>query len=208
MFRWLLPKTTDFYNYFEKHAALILEAANEFTLLVSPDSDIVSHEVRIKVLEVEADNLNHQCIESLHKTFITPFDRYYIYQLMDRLDDIIDNINETAAIIVVYKLTVMTPEVVEFATILEKATEEVQQVIIGFRHNKNINQLRQRFTTIKEYEKDSDTLLRKAIGHLFESESDAKNIIKWKEIYQRLEQAINDCQHVSNIVEGVILELS
>lgn len=208
MIRWLLPRSANFFDYFEKHAALIVQSAKEFSQLVSVDADIPAHAIRIKVLEVEADGVSHQCIEALHKTFITPFDRYYIYQLTDHLDDIIDHINETAAAIVVYKLKEMTPEVREFASILDHASQELELIIKGFRECENIDELRKRFFTVKQYEKTSDTLLRKAIGHLFESNTDVRNIIKWKEIYLHMEEAVNRCEDVGNIVEGVILEIS
>jgi uncharacterized protein Yka (UPF0111/DUF47 family) len=208
LFKRLLPKSNNFFEYFNRHAELIVAASHEFSLLVMDGANITEQTNKIKGLEVQADAVNHECIEALHKTFITPFDRHDIYHLSYQLDDIVDFINKSSAIILDYKLTVMTPSVKQFANILSQATQELEKVIKGFHAKENIEALRKKFATIKKYENDSDALLRKTLSDLFESEPDVRTIIKWKEVYLHLEDAVNRCENVSNIVEGVILEQS
>lgn len=208
MFGRLLPVSTNFFDYFENHASLIVQATNEFVILVSDGADIQSQAIRIKVLEHAADTVTHLCVEAVHKTFITPFERNDIYQLITQMDDIIDYVNEISARIVIYKLKNMTPEVKSLAAILNHSVKELELIVKTLRKIGDINAVRERFKTIKRYENESDVLLRKAVGRLFDTEKEVANIIKWKEIYENLEEAVNRCEDVSNIVEGVILEMS
>lgn len=202
-----LPRKTNFFDYFDQQASLMVQAAREFGLLTIPGADISAHATRIKQLEHEADVIVHQCVEALHKTFITPFERNDIYQLISQMDDVIDYLNETAERIVIYRLSKMTPEVGEFIAILTHATIELQLIIQGLRKLDDIEAMRQRFVFVKSDEHASDATLRKAISHLFDTETDARTIIKWKEIYEHLENAVNRCEDISNTVEGVIIEL-
>lgn len=208
MFGRLLPRKVSFFDYFEKHAALIMKASQELVVLLSPGVDIIAQANRIQNLEHEADTIAHQCVEELHKTFITPIERNDIYRLISRMDDIIDFIEETAKRIVIYKLNVMTPGVNELASILMKSVKEMEFIIGGLRKMDGIEIMRAKFIAIKQTENESDAVLLRLIGQLFEEEKDTLTIIKWKEIYENLESAVDRCEDVSNIVEGVILEQS
>ncbi len=206
MFRWFLPKEPKFFDYFEKHALITVEACREFLLLTEPGADIIEKVSRIKELEHQADNITHQCVEALHKTFITPFERNDIHRLITVMDDVIDFTKDAAARVETYRLVKMTPEVHEMAGILMNASQEISSTINGLRHLKHVDAMRQSFVTINRLENEGDIVLRHAIGRLFDEEQDVKNIIKWKEVYENLEMAIDSCEDVSNIIEGVILE--
>lgn len=207
MLKWLMPKEVGFFDFFEGHASTTVKAAQELLDLISSEDPLSQERIQqIQALEHQADTITHSCVESLHKTFITPFERNDIYRLISRMDDIIDFIEETAARIVTYKLTVMTAEAKELATLLFHSTQTIEQAVKGLRYLKNGETMRQAFFTISRLESEGDAVVRRAIGKLFDQEGDAINIIKWKEIYENIEEAIDRCEDVSNIIEGVILE--
>lgn len=209
MFKWLLPREANFFDFFEKHIFLIIEAARELHALVSEASEIGKRAEHITRLEHEADSLARQCIEELHKTFITPFQREDLYHLISTMDDIIDLIEDTAQRFVIYKLHNMTPEISELTLVLLNATEVLQKILIKLRNIKDIEKIRLQFKEVNQLEKMGDAAYLKAIAHLFDEHgSNPVTIIKWKEIYENLENAIDRCKNVANIIEGVILESS
>ncbi len=208
MFSKFLPRKTNFFDYFEAHGALIVQGAEELVLLVSTGRfEVFDHAHRIRNIEHEADKVTHHCIEALHKTFITPFERNDIHQLISRMDDIMDFIHDTAERIVIYKLQVMKSGVQELADVLLRATKEIKHAVHELRAFKS-DAIRQRCITIKRLEDESDVIHRRVIGELFEDEQNVCGIIKWKEIYENLENATDRCEDVANIMENVILEYS
>lgn len=206
MFRWLLPKSTDFFDFFEQHAVQAIEAAREFEVLITTAADIPAHAAKIQEIEHTADAIAHSCVEALHKTFITPFAREQIHTLISRLDDIVDWIEDAAAHLVLYRLTAMTAEIRDMAALLTEITTEVERALKNMRHLQNTEALRHSFNRIDALEHNADIVVRRALGRLFDEEHDVCMIVKWKEIYENLESAIDCCKSVANIIEGVILE--
>jgi uncharacterized protein len=208
MFRRFLPYEASFFDYFEQHAALIIQTSEALSLLVAADANILLVASRIEELEHQADNITHRCIEALHKTFITPFERNDIYRLITRMDDIIDFIKDAAACIVLYKLREMTQGVQELTGILVRAALEVEHALRGLRTIEDLDRIKGAFISIHRLENEADVVVRYAIGRLFEEEEDTRTLIKWKEVYDNLENAVDSCEAVANIIEGVILENS
>ncbi len=206
MLDWLFPKEIKFYDFFDKHAAITLEAARELQILVSGTADIPLTVVKIKELEHKADNVTYQCIECLHKIFITPIDRQEIHKLISAMDDIIDCIDGAARCIATYKITNMKPEASELMTVVVKAVEQVKAAVSGLRDIKNAKIIKEHSILINRTEYDADILLSKIVGDLFENEKDIRTLIKWKEVYDLMEQATDYCEDVANIVDGIIME--
>ncbi len=204
MFKWFLPYETSFFDLFEKQAALVIKSAEELLELLSTFANSVEKVARIKELEHEADAITHRCLEELRQTFITPFERDDIYRLISRMDDIIDYIEEAAARIVLYKLQDEKLEAQKLASILLSATHEVGLAVRGLR--KREEEMKQSFIRIHQMENEADLVLRNALGRLFDEEQDIRNLIKWKEIYENIENAVDRCEDVVNIIEGVTLE--
>jgi len=207
MFRNVLPKDAVFFDYFEKHIAITIEAAKELKTLSSAanESTMMTSIKRIKDLEHQLDTITHECIEELHKSFITPFERTDIFDLINRLDDIVDNIDGGISKIPLYEVHVIRPEVGEFADILVEATIEIEKALKMMRKMKKIDEIRAICRHIRELENKADIVYRKAISKLFK-EGDAINIIKWKEILERIETATDRCDHVTQIIEGICIE--
>ena len=206
MLERLLPRETNFFDFFDKHAQLSIEAAREFQSLVTTAANIESKAKRIAEIEGQADTVTHQCVEALHRTFITPIDRNDIHRLITRLDDVLDLIEGAAERIVLYKLVEMPQEIRDLTDVLVRSTEEVAQAVQGLRSMKSADTVRRICIDINRLENEADSILRNAIARLFENEKNAITVIKWKEIYETLENATDRCEDVANIIEGVVLE--
>ncbi len=158
-------------------------------------------------MEHQTDEITHRCIEALHKTFITPIERTDIQHLIKRLDDIIDCIDGAASRIAMYDLDFVRPEAVEMAHVLLQATREIELALKALRDKKNVDFIRQQCIKIYDLENKGDEIQRKAILRLFK-EGEPILIIKWKEIFERLEMAVDRCEDVGNIIEGVVIASS
>ncbi|MBA3957608.1 MAG: DUF47 domain-containing protein [Parachlamydiaceae bacterium] len=208
MLKQFLSSESLFFELFQNHSRLTLTAAQELERLVSANSNRSHNLDIIRNLEHQADELTHKGIESLHTTFITPFDHNDIYRLLSQMDDIIDLIHEVAEAIVMYQFDGMTPAVQELAQLLLSSVDSLNQIMNGFCKHAGIDTLRPLFLQVHNFEHQGDTLFRHTLGQLFQNETDARMIIKWKEIYEKLEDALDACEDVSNTIEGVLLEIS
>ncbi len=204
MLRSILPKEFGFFDFFEQHIAVTIKACQEFQKLTSTSGDSEGSMQRIKDLEHEADEITHRCMEALQKTFITPIERSDIQILTKRLDDIIDSVDGATSRIHLYGISEIRPEAKELADILVSATSEIQQALKALRNMKNAESIKQKCIAVHGYENKGDDILRSALLRLFK-ENDAMLVIKWKEIYERLEKAIDRCEDVADIIEGVVI---
>lgn len=206
MFGRFLPKETSFFEFFEQHAALTVQGAKEFQSLVTTAANIESKTRRVAEIEHETDVITHRCVEALHKTFITPLDRYDIHRFITKLDDIMDYVEAAAERILLYEITEMTPELKDMADVLTRAADEVLsacKLMSNLRHPEKILQI---CVEINRLENESDAIMRRALARLFKEEKDPIAVIKWKEIYENVENAVDRCEDVANIIEGVVLE--
>jgi uncharacterized protein len=207
MLKHLLPKEHAFFDNFESHVALTIKACETFLRLTKPGADVAECARQIEDLEHQTDEITHHCIEALHKTFITPIERTDIQHLIKRLDDIIDSLDGAASRIVLYEIREMRPEAAELVEILLTATREIEQALKCLRSNKNPDLIRQKCIRIYDLENRGDEVLRSAILRLFK-EGDPVLIIKWKEIYERLEIAVDRSEDVANTIEGIVISSS
>jgi predicted phosphate transport protein (TIGR00153 family) len=206
MFGRLLPRETSFFDFFERHAAKTVEGTKEFLSLATTSANIPAKAKRIKEIEHETDVITHHCVEALHKTFITPIERDDIYRLIGRMDDIMDYVEAASERIALYELTVMTPEVKDLADVLVRSAESVEHALKGLRDMKNAEEIIKHCIDVNRLENEGDAILRSAVARLFKVEKDPINVIKWKEVYENLENATDRCEDVANIIEGVVLE--
>lgn len=206
MLRNLLPHNDNFFDFFERHATFIVQGAQELLSFCHPNYDSEALFQKIKSIEQEGDLITHQCVEALHKTFITPFDRTDIHHLISKLDDVLDEIKGVARSILLYNLTSLTEEAGQLVQLVLEASQEVAFAIKELRKMKNTELLKQRLININILENEADTILTQALSRLFDEEKDAVIIIKWKDVYEHLESATDVCEDVANILEGIILE--
>jgi predicted phosphate transport protein (TIGR00153 family) len=206
MFGRLLPKETSFYDFFEEHARLTVQGTAEFVSLVSSAANIEAKAKRIKEIEHETDVITHRCVGALHTVFITPIERDDIYHLITKMDDIMDYVEAGAERISLYDISEMTPEVVDMADTLWRASKEVEEALNGLRDLKNPKHVLAKCVDINRLENEADAILRRALARMFREEKDPIKIIKWKEIYEHVESATDSCEDVANIIEGVVLD--
>jgi uncharacterized protein Yka (UPF0111/DUF47 family) len=197
MFKRFLPREYSFFDFFEEHTKLTIQTCKELLALTSGKSDAVESVQRIKDLEREADKITTHCIEALQKTFITPIERTDIHHLIKRLD-------AAASRIHLYDVTEMRPEARELAHILVLASGEIDGALKGLRNLKNVRLIKERCSAIHGLEGQGDEVLKSALMRLFK-EDQPMLIIKWKEIFERLEKAINRCKDVADMIEEIVI---
>lgn len=206
MLKRLLPRDVNFFTFFENHAALIAASAKEFQKLTHDEGHVVLAAKRIKALEHEADENVRHCMEQLHKSFLTPFDRYDIHQLITGLDDVIDLIDGTSRRIQIYEVHDYPRNLRETAEVLVHATGLLVPVVAGLRAMGDGSEILKRCVEIKRCETDADAIHADAVARLFQEEKDAVLVLKWREIFEGVESAIDSCEDVANVVEGIVLE--
>jgi uncharacterized protein len=209
MFARLFPSEGKvFFELFERHAGKTLEAARLLQAMLNNPVDLSDQARRIKEVEHEGDVITHRAVEILHRTFVTPIDRGDIHRLISRLDDVLDLIDASAERIWLYGIDSVDRDACDLAGTLVNAVSEVSRAMVGLRDLKNREALLQVCMEINRYENEGDTLLRRAVARLFQDSKEPLMVIKWKDIYEFLEDAIDRCEDVANVVEGVALEYS
>jgi predicted phosphate transport protein (TIGR00153 family) len=206
MLRWLLPKKTGFFELFSRHAELGVEAAQLLQQLLADLAKAEELANRIRAVEHEADKVCQQTMEMLHRSFITPIDRGDIHRISSRLDDVLDNIEATSQCLWLYEIRTELPEVREMSANLLAATEALKRVVESLSTRIDAERTRALCAEVKEVEKRNDRLLRGATARLFREASEPRSIVMWKEIYVNIEEAIDRCEDVANVIEGVVLE--
>ena len=202
----LLPRQTNFFDFFEQHAALTVEAGSELAELSRDGANLDDIARRIKTLEHQADEVTHTCMETLHKTFITPIDRNDIHRIASKLDDITDYIDAVARQMQLYEITQVPETVGEAVMVLHKATEAVERAVKGLRNMRNPTAILGECVRINELENQADRIKASSVARLFREESNAVLVLKWHEIYQALENVTDACEDVANVIEGIVLE--
>jgi predicted phosphate transport protein (TIGR00153 family) len=198
----LIPREEKFFDLFEELINKIEEGGELFL-------DMVQHyeytETKISRLK-EADVITHRTYEKMHKTFLTPIDREDIYDLVNKMDSILDMVEASAARMSLYKVKEPAREIIDQAKILNKAIKKLKIIVHALRDMKNAKMIIEACVEINTLENEGDIVLRMTMARLFECEKDPIELIKWKEIFERIEEAIDVCEDVSNIVEGIVLK--
>ena len=202
----LLPHDASFFAHFENQGKKTVEGCRAFLEMVEQPGNLESRAERVKQIEHECDEITHAVVEGLHKTFITPIDRNDIYTLITKMDDIMDFVEAAADRLALYDIPTMTKEVGDLARCLVQSAEHVLGAVSSIRDLGKPNGILQHCIEINRLENVADGLLRSALARLFREEKDPIAVIKWKEIYETLESATDQCEDVANIIEGVVLE--
>ena len=204
----LLPASggAQFFELFERHADRSKEAAAILVEMLRQGKDMEKEAERIKAAEHQGDEITHTVIERLHQTFITPIDREDMHELVSRMDDVLDLIDASSERLWLYDVHTIEPEAAELAEVLLKAVEEMGAAVRGLRDLKDRARLISHCTEINRLENEGDRLLRRAVAKLFRENRDPIHVLKWKEIYDNLENAIDRCEDVANVLEGVAVK--
>ena len=202
----LLPKDTSFFDLFDQLAGKVLDAARALEEMLERWDRLEARVREMKDLEHECDAITHRTFDKLNLTFITPLEREDIHELASRLDDIVDHIDSTASRLVIYGVKKPTDEAKLLAQVLTRTCIEVQKAVAGLRNLKNPELLSRTSVEINRLENESDDILRLALKRLFERQNgDVLEVIKLKEIYEKLESAVDRCEDVANVIQAVVL---
>jgi uncharacterized protein len=202
----LIPREEKFYDLFEELAEKIDEGARLFLDMLTNFESFEPRLVKLKEIEHEADIITHRTYEKMHKTFLTPLDREDIYALVNKMDSILDMTEAAAIRMSIYKVNRTSPDLIEQAKLLNEATTRVKKIVHALRDMKNAPMILEACVEINTIENAGDVILRRTMAGLFERETDPIELIKWKEIFERFEEALDVCEDVSNIVEGIVLK--
>ena len=202
----LFPKEEKFYDMFEKSSGNVLEGAILLMELLNNYTDVEAKSKKIKDIEHEGDKITHETVLKLNNSFITPFDREDIYALISKMDDVLDYIEAVSSRMFLYKVKTPTKEICSLMEVLVKSAEEMNRAICELRNIKKPEAILKYCIEINTLENKGDVILRDAVAKLFEDGTDAIEVIKLKEIYENLETAIDRCEDVANVIEGVVLK--
>jgi len=206
--RLLLPRQDNFFLHFQQSADKLLLASTEFSNMLQHLDNQQHYVDLIARHEEEADDVAHANFELLHKTFITPFDRHDMHQLISTMDDIIDLINRIGQRFPFYNLQTVPPEAIKLAQLSMEAAGYLKQTIYLLNSLRNSDQIFQYCKQIDKVESRAHQVVLAGEKHLFMNEQDFKQFFKIKEIYSYTKRVINRYQDVANIVKGIILEYS
>lgn len=201
----LFPKEIDFFEIFEKAASNLTKATSLLVLLMENFDNVEERAKEIYEVEQDGDMLTHDIMKKLNRTFVTPIDREDIHALASRMDDILDLIWGGVDRLVVFRITEPTKEALEITKDLHRTTEVLEKTIKELR-GKNYSHIQEHCIEINRLENKIDRTFRDALGKMFDNFRDPLLIIKWKEIYEHLEDASDRCEDVANILEGIVLK--
>ena len=214
VFGRLLPREGNFFEMFNEHGTRIAEGARAFMLMVQNYGDLALREkyaAEVVSAERAADKVTAEVHRQLHRTFITPIDREQIHRLINRMDDILDLLQDSSEVMSLYDLQRMSEDVLRLSEISVRCCERVQHVITLLPRLKDAAVAESALKTCEEIdrlESDADRVMRSAMSRLFREEPDTRELIKLKAVYEHLESISDRCEDVANLVEGIVLENS
>lgn len=201
----IIPREPKFFDLFERGVENVAIAARELANLFDNYSNVPQKVARLTELEHQGDYITHQIMEQLHRTFVTPIDREDIALLTERLDDVMDFIEDAANSMLLYRIEKPTTRSRELAFILMGVTEELVKAIPLLRRRSKMGGILQHCVEINRLENEADAIVRFALAELFDGMPIA-DVIKWREVYEHLENAVDMGEDVANVLEGVVLK--
>ena len=202
----LLPKEEKFFKLFEAQAAYNTKAVKTFKELVkSWDEKSAAFEV-IREIEHEADITTHEIYDKLNRTFITPFDREDIHQLASEMDDIVDMVQSLCNRMHLYHIHNSTPDLVQLVDILDQAADAIRKAIGDLQDKDKTRRVLDYCIEINRLENTGDHARDIALSKLFEGQPDPIDVIKWKEIYELVESAVDKCEDIANTIETILVK--
>ena len=201
----IMPREPKFFDLFEKSVANVAKAAKELADFLEDYTNVPLKVARITELGHEGDAITHQIMEQLHRTFITPLDREDIALLTERLDDVMDFIEDAANAMLLYRIEQPTTRAREMAAILVTMTSELVVAVPLLRNRSKMKEILEHCVEINRLENEADAIIRHALTELFD-DTPIADVIKWREIYEHLETAADKGEDVANVLEGVVLK--
>ncbi len=202
----LIPKETAFFDLFARAAANVHAGSLALLEYLEKFDNRIERAKKIKDIEHAGDEITHETLEKLNTTFITPLDREDIHELICRLDDIVDLVDTAVIRMELYKIQSVKEDAKLIAHSLVHATGLIQECLPVLQDAKKIDFVRQKGREIHAQENEADRILQHGLAKLFETGADPIEVIKWKDILEKLETATDRCEDVANIIEGILLK--
>ncbi|MFL6467729.1 MAG: DUF47 domain-containing protein [Pyrinomonadaceae bacterium] len=200
----LLPREDQYFALFSQISAKLQEASKILVeMMQGSDKDFESLSKKIKHVEHECDELTHTITTKLNKSFITPFDREDIYTLSVALDDVCDYIDAAARAVVMYNIHETDEHAVKLSIIIQKLADEIHAATSLLENGKGMGP---HLLEIQRLENEADDVYFRGMAELFKNSPDAIHLIKWKELYEILENGTDRCESVGNIIESIVLK--
>lgn len=208
MFGRLMPREGRFFELFNEHAEQLVQAARELAALIAVGDDIERRAYNIESIEKRGDKIAYAAIQLVHKTFITPLDRDDIHQLVSKMDDILDVIEDTSQSIYAYDVRSITPEARRLAELCVACVEKVKAAVGMMSNMDNARAIMIVCQDIDRFESEADRVMRSAMAKLFRDEPDLKQVMKMRSVYEMLETVTDRCEDVANVIQGIVIENS
>jgi len=201
----LIPKEESFFDLFEQSANILLSAAGLLVEATERFETLSENAKRLERLEHDGDQVTHDIMARLNRTFITPLDREDIHRLASALDDVLDLIEASTERFVLFKIPAILPQAAEIAKVIQQQVQEIHRVMPKLRHMRH-EPIMEHCIEINRLENVGDRLLRDAFAALFDGTPDPITVIKWRELYELLESATDKCEDVAIAIEGIVLK--
>ena len=199
----LIPRDEQFYDLFTQLAERLTRSAQLLLQLFQEPQRRAQHVADIKSTEHEADGLTHEIIDRLDRTFITPFDREDIHQLASKLDDVVDLLDGAARRVDIFKISEVHRPAVVLSEVVVRAATQVEEAVRNMKDGRLVNA---KARELKKLEEEGDALYHDAMGALFTPGADPISVIKWKELYDNIEDALDHCEDVANVLQSIALK--
>jgi uncharacterized protein len=199
----LIPREEKFFDDFITLADRIVSGATLLERMLSSDPPAWDTALQIRQIEQECDSLTHQIIQRLNKTFVTPIDREDIHALATSLDDVMDAIDAAATVVRRYRIAAVRYGARELASLVWQSAMQVRVAVEALNKRKGVHE---RAVEVNRLENAADDVLDESLRRLFEEEKNALTVMKWKEVFDLLEQATDRCEDCANVLEGVVVK--
>jgi uncharacterized protein len=200
----LVPQNREFFRLFTQASGNTVEIARALVRLLDEFPGADDHVLReIKELEHEGDRLTRQLVDLLNRTFVTPFDRDDIYQLATAIDDVCDHVDEAAGNIAGYGVTEIRPSAREQGQVILRSAQKLDEAVVCLEGFKDAGR---QLDELRDLEDEGDRLNRHAVSELFSSGEDAIDVIRWKDIHEQLEEAVDACENAADVLEAILVK--
>jgi predicted phosphate transport protein (TIGR00153 family) len=202
----LIPREEKFFDMFDEASAVMTKAAAEFLALVTEFNNLTARSAELKRLETSCDHVVERIVQALDRSFITPFDREDIHALATSLDDVLDNMEETAHRLATFRIDRPTEPAVAMARIIQECTQHLEYAVRHIRNMRNTEDIQAHLKEITRLENEADTIYRDSDSALFADPPDILMLIKWRELYSWLEESVDACKDAALVISEIIIK--
>ena len=197
------PREQDFFRLFKQQGGLVRQGAEQLHEMLERWDDLPGRAARLKDVEHQGDLVTHEIFERLNRTFITPLEREDIHDLGSGLDDVLDSVEAIGSRLVLFKIERSTPEAIKLAKILVQCGHQIEQAVNHLEDFKNVMSFA---IELNRLENEADAISRDVVADLFSGRYETLDVLRWKEIYGRLEAAADQCEDVANTIETIVVK--